>query len=50
MTQQWKRYSTELKAKVPLEAIRGHKTANEIASMYGVLCWLHGRSAGHLAS
>jgi Transposase len=36
MTQQRKRYSTELKAKVALEAIRGHKTANEIASMYGV--------------
>jgi transposase-like protein len=36
MTQQRKRYSAELKAKVALEAIRGHKTANEIASMYGV--------------
>lgn len=36
MTQQRKRYSAELKAKVALEAIRGHKTANEIASAYGV--------------
>jgi transposase-like protein len=36
MTQQRKRYSAELKAKVALEAIRGHKTANEIASTYGV--------------
>jgi len=36
MTQQRKRYSAELKAKVPLEAIRWQKTANEIASMYGV--------------
>lgn len=36
MTQQRKRYSAELKAKVALEAIKGHKTANEIASMYGV--------------
>lgn len=31
-----KRYSTDLKYKVALEAIRGHKTANEIASEYGV--------------
>jgi transposase-like protein len=36
MTQQRKRYSAELKAKVALEAIKGHKTANEIASLYGV--------------
>ena len=36
MAQQRKRYSAELKAKVALEAIKGHKTANEIASMYGV--------------
>jgi transposase-like protein len=36
MTQQRKRYSAELKAKVALEAIKGHKTANEIASAYGV--------------
>ena len=35
MTQQRKRYSAELKAKVALEAIKGHKTANEIASAYG---------------
>src|SRR2546421_7420948 len=31
-----KRYSAELKAKVALEAIKGHKTANEIAAEYGV--------------
>jgi transposase-like protein len=36
MTQQRKRYSAELKAKVALEAIRGHKTANEIALTYSV--------------
>lgn len=29
---QRKRHSAELKAKVALEAIKGHKTANEIAS------------------
>jgi transposase-like protein len=31
-----KRYSGELKAKIALEAIRGQKTVNEIASTYGV--------------
>ena len=31
-----KRYSKELKAKVALEAIKGQKTANEIASEYEV--------------
>ena len=31
-----KRYSTELKAKVALEAIRGNKTTNELASEFGV--------------
>jgi transposase-like protein len=36
MPGQRKRYSRELKTKVALEAIRGHKTANEIASEYGV--------------
>ncbi len=36
MTKQLKRYSTVLKAKVALEAIRGHKTANEIAPTSGV--------------
>jgi len=36
MTGQRKRYSAELKAKVALEAIRGQKTINEIASEYGV--------------
>jgi putative transposase len=33
---QRKRHSAELKAKVALEAIKGYKTANEIASEYGV--------------
>ena len=33
---QRKRHSAELKAKVALEAIKGHKTVNEIASEYGV--------------
>jgi putative transposase len=31
-----KRYSAELKTKVALEAIKGQKTANKIASEYGV--------------
>lgn len=31
-----KQYSAEFKAKVALEAIRGLKTANEIAAEYGV--------------
>ena len=31
-----KRYSADLKAKVALEAIKGQKTANEIAAEYGV--------------
>jgi transposase-like protein len=33
---QRKRYSAELKTRVALEAIKGHKTANEIAAEYGV--------------
>ena len=36
MATQRKRYSMELKTKVALEAIKGHKTANEIATEYGV--------------
>jgi transposase-like protein len=36
MTGQRKRYSTELKTRVALEAIKGYKTANEIAAEYGV--------------
>ncbi len=36
MTGQRKRYSAELKTRVALEAIKGHKTANEIAAEYGV--------------
>jgi len=36
MGKQRKRYSAELKAKVALEAIKGHKTANEIVAEYGV--------------
>jgi transposase-like protein len=36
MATQRKRYSAEFKARVALEAIKGHKTANEIASEYGV--------------
>ena len=31
-----KLYSNDLKARVALEAIKGHKTANEIAAEYGV--------------
>lgn len=36
MAGQRKRYSSELKAKIALEAIRGQKTANEIAAEYSV--------------
>ncbi len=36
MAGQRKRYSVELKTKVALEAIKGQKTANEIATEYGV--------------
>ncbi len=31
-----KNYSSDLKARVALEAIKGHKTANEIAAEYAV--------------
>jgi len=31
-----KRYSAEEKARIALEALRGQKTVNEIASVYGV--------------
>src|SRR5216683_2344296 len=31
-----KHYSNDLKARVALEAIKGHKTANEIAAEYGM--------------
>ena len=36
MTKQRKTYSAELKAKIALEAIKGQRTVNEIASQYGV--------------
>lgn len=36
MSTQRKRYSAEFKARVALEAIKGHKTLNELASTYGV--------------
>lgn len=36
MTQTRKQYSAALKAKVALEAIKGHRTINEIAGAYGV--------------
>ena len=36
MPGQRKRYSADLKTKVAVEAIRAHKTANEIAAEYGV--------------
>ena len=36
MPRQRKRYSVELKTKVALEAMKGYKTANEIATEYGV--------------
>lgn len=36
MAEPRKHYSTAIKAKVALEAIKGQKTANEIVSEYGV--------------
>jgi transposase-like protein len=36
MSTQRKRYSAEFKARVALEALKGHKTINELASTYGV--------------
>jgi putative transposase len=36
MKTQRKRYSAEFKAKVALEAIKGQKTINELASKYGL--------------
>src|SRR5437588_3401203 len=36
MARQRKRYSVDLKARVALEAIKGYKTANELAAEYGV--------------
>ncbi len=36
MPTQRKRYSAEFKARVALDAIKGHKTINELASLYGV--------------
>ena len=36
MAIQRKRYSAEVKARVALEAIKGQKTTNELASEYGV--------------
>jgi transposase-like protein len=35
MTTPRKRYSADIKARVALEAIKGKKTTNEIASEYG---------------
>src|SRR5450755_654177 len=36
MSVQRKRYSADLKTRVALEAIKGQKTANEIAAEYGI--------------
>jgi transposase-like protein len=36
MQSQRKRYSAEFKARVALEAIKGHMTINELASQFGV--------------
>src|SRR5918911_2634825 len=36
MSTQRKRYSAEFKARVALEALKGHKTVNEFAGLYGV--------------
>lgn len=36
MATQRKQYSAEFKARVALEALKGHKTMNELVSIYGV--------------
>jgi putative transposase len=36
MTAQRKKYSADFKARVALEALKGHKTVNELASAYSV--------------
>jgi transposase-like protein len=36
MSTQRKRYSADFKARVALDAVKGHKTVNELASTYGV--------------
>ena len=36
MTKQRKTYTTEFKVKIAIEAIKGQRTVNEIASHYGV--------------
>ncbi len=36
MTTQRKNYPAEFKARVALEALKGHKTINEVASEYGI--------------
>jgi transposase-like protein len=36
MSTQRKRSSTEFKARVALDALKGHKTVNELASTYGL--------------
>ena len=36
MSTQRKRYSAEFKARVALDAVKGLKTVNELASTYGV--------------
>ena len=36
MATQRKKYSAEFKARVALEALKGHKTMNELVGLYGV--------------
>ena len=36
MSTQRKHYSAEFKARVALETLKGHKTVNELAGLYGV--------------
>lgn len=36
MSAQRKQYSAEFKARVALEALKGHKTMNELVGMYGI--------------
>jgi len=48
MTQQWKRYSTELKAKVPLEAIRGTRQPMRLPPCMGSCAGYMGDPLGTL--
>jgi putative transposase len=50
MTTQRTHYSAEFRARVALEALKGHKTVNELASTYGVHPTQIGKWKKHLQS